>query len=282
MVPACQGYRQRHCHKENILLPVAPRRANHRLRTGLRSFEPMTIRPPDLQNLRKHMNHGWNLPHRDNFASFLMKLFPIVQDIANRPEHAHHPFIIKWEKLCSATLHKYPMSAMISWRSLKALLGINDIFDYNDFLQQCPEIDEYIKFAPSQSTKNGFDFGIYEHPNHNPEGDILQSSSPSIDSPSTIGTDSYVFDFNEHKPPAKLAEKHQQDPDENSSETRLSRNSHQEPEEPVILTPKQTNVNYLPHIVSVTRTTDTVNNASTTSSIPTRESTVAAEETVAA
>jgi len=125
------------------------------------------------------------------FSTFQLKVFPIVQAIANKPENAHHPFIIKWEKLCSTTLHKYPMNATISWRSLKGLLGLTDIFDYKDFLLQCPELDEYIKFTPSQTTKNGFDYGIYERSHHESEADILPTSSHSVDSPSTIGTDSY-------------------------------------------------------------------------------------------
>ena len=211
------------------------------------------------------------------FSTFQLKVFPIVQAIANKPENAHHPFIIKWEKLCSTTLHKYPMNATISWRSLKGLLGLTDIFDYKDFLLQCPELDEYIKFTPSQTTKNGFDYGIYERSHHESEADILPTSSHSVDSPSTIGTDSYVLDFNDHKP-----ELRQRDMDENSSATRLSKTNLEEHEEPVVLTPKQTNVNYLPHIVSVTRTNDTVNNASTTSSILTRESTIKAEDTAVA
>lgn len=90
-----------------------------------------------------------------------------------------------------------------------------------------------IKFAPSAATRNGFDFGVYDR---NTDDDTLldfstmPSSSPSIDSLSTTGTESYVIDFNDQqfldftdqKQPAKKTEPKRVANDDQSSETRVN------------------------------------------------------------
>jgi hypothetical protein len=90
----------------------------------------------------------------------------------------------------------------------------------------------------------------------------------SVDSPSTMGTDSYVLDFgnpkrleiNDSKRPVAIAvTQHQADKDDmndHSSETRLNEDNLIGEDEPVILTPKQNNVNHPPPIVSVTGSGD--------------------------
>jgi hypothetical protein len=45
------------------------------------------------------------------------------------------------------------------------MLGINDLFQYKDFIQQCPGINHYIRFASSNTTKSWFDYGIYDYSN---------------------------------------------------------------------------------------------------------------------
>lgn len=197
------------------------------------------------------------------FKEFQMKIFEVIQVIVKKPENAHHPFTVSWTKLCKNP--RNPMSADTSWRSVKNLLGLQDIFGYRDYIQQCPAITEYIKFAPSQATKTGFDFGVYDHllDEENPvEAATLPSSSPSVDSPSTTGTESYIIDFTDHqfldlanqKMPAKpstvleiAAPK-----DDHSSETRTDCDTISTKNEQLSLTPKQTNVNNPPNIVSVT------------------------------
>jgi hypothetical protein len=76
------------------------------------------------------------------FTDFQTPVFTVVEKIVSKPENAHHPFTTKWKKLCRVP--KNPMSATISWRSLKGLLQLSDIFDYKNYIQQCPNIAEYI------------------------------------------------------------------------------------------------------------------------------------------
>jgi len=206
------------------------------------------------------------------FHNFQTKIYPIVERIVNHPDHANHPFTIKWQKLCS-NIHKHPMTASISWRSLKSLLDLDDIFHYKEFLQQCPQIDAYIKFSPSQTTKNGFDFGLYERTPDDCDIELntLTTDSPSIDSPSTIGTESYVIDFNDLKPPAEPVGVIPINKDDQSSETRLRYENSVGADEPTMLTPKQTNVNHLPQIVSVSGTGEVVTNPSSNTSVPSKE-----------
>jgi hypothetical protein len=71
------------------------------------------------------------------FANFQQTVFAIVEEIVNKPEIAQHIFTKKWTQLRRAS--RNPMSAMISWRSVR-LSGFNDIFAYKDFIQQCPTI----------------------------------------------------------------------------------------------------------------------------------------------
>mmetsp|Transcript_10383 Transcript_10383/g.14954 ORF Transcript_10383/g.14954 Transcript_10383/m.14954 type:complete len:1057 (-) Transcript_10383:6976-10146(-) len=194
------------------------------------------------------------------FTNFQTKVFTIVNEITNKPENSQHHFTIKWKRLCQIT--KNPMSATISWRSLKGLLGLRDIFDYKAYIQQCPNIAEYIKFAPSTATKTGFDFGVYERTTDDEtqlDSSTLPSSSPSNDSPSTTGTESYVIDFTDHhflalanqKLPAKTTEPTQEAKDDYSSETRIIDDVSPAQNDQLILTPKQTNVNALPKTVSL-------------------------------
>jgi hypothetical protein len=186
-------------------------------------------------------------PGQAQFSNFQTKVFIIVQQIVRKPEHAKHPFTIKWQKLCSS-LHKQPMTASIKWRSLKVLLGIGDIFDYKDFLLKCPDIGEYIKFTSSKTTKNGLDYGLYEKAHDDAR---IPSSSPSIESPSTLDTQSFELDFSDDKPPAVKEEAISSNIDDQSSETRSNNDEPKGNNDTLVLTPKHTNVQSLPQVVSV-------------------------------
>jgi hypothetical protein len=96
------------------------------------------------------------------------------------------------------------MSATISWRHLKVLLGIENLFQYKDFLGQCPEFSERVRILPSKTTRSGFDYGILEQP---PTNDVYvvgdEGQQSAMDDTMTDNTNdegSYVFpnpdDFN--------------------------------------------------------------------------------------
>jgi hypothetical protein len=119
------------------------------------------------------------------FTKFQQTVYAIIAEIVNKPEHASHPFTETWKQLHCA--QKNPMSPELSWYRLKRLLGIHDIFEYKNFLQKCPTIAEYIIFASSKATKNGFDFGVINRM-------IASIRDSSVESPSTSGTDSSIVD----------------------------------------------------------------------------------------
>jgi hypothetical protein len=124
------------------------------------------------------------------FTKFQQTVYHIITEIVNKPEHASHPFTETWKQLHHAP--KNPMSPELSWYRLKGVLGLHDIFEYKNFVQKCPTIAEYITFASSKATKNGFDFGVLNRT-------IAPIPDSSTDSPSTSGTDSYVLDVGNPK-----------------------------------------------------------------------------------
>ena len=111
------------------------------------------------------------------FDKFQSTIFPIVEEIISRPRYANHHFTQRWNSLKRAP--RTPLSNSITWRNIKIIMGISSIFQYKDFLQQCPEIEKYIRIVPSNTTKNGFDYGVYE--SNNEELDITNSpKTPKI------------------------------------------------------------------------------------------------------
>ena len=198
------------------------------------------------------------------FAHFQEAIYNTIEKIVQLPENAEHPFTKKWTELKGAP--KNSMSATISWHRVKSLLAVQDLFGYRDFLLQCPSITQYIRFSPSKSTKSGFDFGIYNRPVESIlDNSTLPSSSQSIESPSTTETDSYVIDFSTKMD--KFSKDHDIDDnvetrgnlkDDTSDNTQLADESIVIAPD-IVLTPKQTNVNPLPQIVSVTASKEGTN-----------------------
>ena len=91
------------------------------------------------------------------FQDFQTKIFPIVEHLTSKPEHANHAFTKKWMALKGAP--NIPMTANISWRNIKILLGIKDMSHYRDLLVQCPEFTSVVRLQNSKMTRSGFDFG---------------------------------------------------------------------------------------------------------------------------
>jgi hypothetical protein len=187
------------------------------------------------------------------FEDFQRVIVNIVDEISSKPENANHHFTKQWNKLRHK--NKNPMTAITKWRSINKL-GFADIFAYKDFLQQCPNIVEYIQFAPSRTTKQGFAYGIIERPATAiaVDNSTLPSSSTSLDSPSsTTGTDTYVTVFSDGKVlTAETTVINEEDMEKKPPEQN-------QVESPLILTPKQTNVNLLPQVVVTNSSTlDTI------------------------
>ena len=95
------------------------------------------------------------------FDRFQSTIFPIVEELTSKSRYANHQFTKKWQSLKRAP--RTPMSEDITWRNVKVIMGISSLFQYKDYLQQCPEITKYIRIVPNNTTKHGFDYGVYEH-----------------------------------------------------------------------------------------------------------------------
>ena len=125
------------------------------------------------------------------FQDFQEKIFPIVEYLTSKPEHVNHSFSKKWMVLKRTP--NVPMTATITWRNLTILLGIRDMFQYREFLVQCPEFTKVVRFQNSKITRSGFDFGIdptFHLPVFSPE----LPSSVDFPKPSESDDKSYVFD----------------------------------------------------------------------------------------
>jgi hypothetical protein len=117
------------------------------------------------------------------FSQFQNKIFPVVEYLSSKLEHATHSFTKKWTALkCTPN---NPMISNISWRNIKILLCIKELSQYRDFLVQCPEFTTLVKIQNSKSTRSGFDFGIIN--------DFLPTMSDSL-SPSRTTTPSPSVD----------------------------------------------------------------------------------------
>jgi hypothetical protein len=129
------------------------------------------------------------------FHLFQAKIFPIVDAITAKAEYAQHKFVKKWEDL---KRKPKPMSATISWRNLKVLLGIENMFQYKDFLGQCPEFAEHVRIQSSKTTRSGFDYGILELPSTDDIHVIGRESQQSTMDDNTVTDNtnddgSYIF-----------------------------------------------------------------------------------------
>jgi hypothetical protein len=94
------------------------------------------------------------------FCDFQTKIYPVVEFLTSKPIHASHAFTKRWHALKRTP--NIPMTADITWRNIKILLGIADMFEYRDFLLQCPEFSTIVTIKPSKTTRSGFEFGISE------------------------------------------------------------------------------------------------------------------------
>jgi hypothetical protein len=111
-------------------------------------------------------------------------LYPIVEEIVKKPEHANHVFTKKWKQLKRLPKNNR-MTATISWYKAKIILNIQDLFQYRDFILQCPDIHHYVRFRASKTTRSGFDYGI-----------IASIKSPDIEITDPSNDDSsYVIDM---------------------------------------------------------------------------------------
>ena len=126
------------------------------------------------------------------FELFQIKIFPVIDYLVAQPDHANHVFTKRWLQLKRTP--NIPMTADITWRNLKILLGIKTLFEYRDFLTQCPGFSTAVKLQNSRTTRSGFEFGIYSRFKHL----VPSTSSTSVQSlvleQSDLDNESYVFD----------------------------------------------------------------------------------------
>lgn len=92
------------------------------------------------------------------FAHFQSVIFLTIEKIVSQPEYRKHAFTKQWESLKRRP--KTPMTQEITWRNVKTIIGVKDLFEYRTFLQRCPNISNYVRIQPSLTTSRGFDFGV--------------------------------------------------------------------------------------------------------------------------
>jgi len=83
---------------------------------------------------------------------------------------------------------------------------IKDLFEYKEFLRQCPNLPNYIWIQPSLTTNRGFDFGVYDYSNLLNDGDYTLSleanSTPSPEANSKEIPTTPEPKPTSHRPPA--------------------------------------------------------------------------------
>lgn len=126
------------------------------------------------------------------FDGFQAKIFPVIEYLTAKPEHANHAFTKRWLSLKRTP--NTPMTVDITWRNLKILLGIKTMFEYRDFLTQCPGFSSAVKLKNSRTTKCGFDFGIYS--SYKAMLSSPTSSQEQSTSKSSLEDESYVISPN--------------------------------------------------------------------------------------
>ena len=121
----------------------------------------------NLRNQRKtndelHIPEPWmETVSPGKFERFQATIFNLVEQIISQPEYRNHRFTKKWIALKNRP--KTPMQSKITWRNVKTILGLKDLHEYKDFLQQCPNLNNYIRIQPSMTSNRGFDFGLYDY-----------------------------------------------------------------------------------------------------------------------
>jgi hypothetical protein len=127
------------------------------------------------------------------FPIFQQMIFPIIESLIKKPEYTNHAFLKKWKHL--KKIPNIPMTADITWRNIKVLLGINNLHQYQDFLAQCPALNTVVVLRSSATTKSGFDYGVI--PTSTPSADtvILDHENPT----SGLDDGSYVLDVMLHQ-----------------------------------------------------------------------------------
>jgi hypothetical protein len=114
------------------------------------------------------------------FDKLHSQLYSIVEYILKKT-YRDHPFKLKWKELQDPAF-KYPLSENISWRSIKLLLDIEDLSQYQDFIVQCPSIENYIQLT--NKAKNTVEFGILNsirETNDDEHKEMGTTPIPSID-----------------------------------------------------------------------------------------------------
>ena len=148
----------------------------------MRSAERVPVSMGELRG-RRTTNDNHDLPEPwmetpGKFDCFQRAIYDIIEMIVQLPQYQKHPFTMKWSALKRRP--KTPMTSEISWRNVKMILGVKDLFEYKEFLRQCPNLPSYVCIQPSLTTNRGFDFGVYDYSNLERDEDYKQSSAANL------------------------------------------------------------------------------------------------------
>ena len=98
------------------------------------------------------------------------------------------------------------MTSQITWQNVKTILGIKDLFEYKEFLQHCPNLNNYVCIQPSSMTNCGFDFSIYSVIFHVSQGHVgMRETFPFLffsiqpSSMTNCGFDFSIYDYSNLK-----------------------------------------------------------------------------------
>lgn len=146
-------------------------------------------RDPSYSNDRVFLPEPWmETVTPGKFDRFQSVIYSAVETIISQPQYEQHAFTKRWNAL--KRIPKTPMSRTITWRHVKIILGIRDLFDYKSFLQRCPNLNNYIRIQPSMTTTRGFDFGVYDYSSLSSTDDTKSAGKSTtnhsdIDAPTT-------------------------------------------------------------------------------------------------
>jgi hypothetical protein len=105
------------------------------------------------------------------FKNFQRYIYPLIISIVEKPEYQQHPFIKQWNDM----RNKYVINERTSFPTLKRHFHFEDVKAYATFIQQCPEIKQYIIIRPVKHIPHGIEFGIKPKQNDPQESDDLTS-----------------------------------------------------------------------------------------------------------
>jgi|NOAtaT_6_FD_contig_51_1727124_length_2739_multi_4_in_0_out_0_4 hypothetical protein len=92
------------------------------------------------------------------FYNFQTTMFNIIEEIANNQQHHHDEFIQQWKHLTA----KHGVNGKSSFTKIKHSFKFDDLKAYITFLQQCPDLDDYIIIRSASKGMHCYEFGTLQ------------------------------------------------------------------------------------------------------------------------